>query len=100
MGLSGVFAYSASLLSVGYSEIIENTWFLNRSPSGSHLNSIGWSDSPVVENRFRAFALPLLTGAATPSQQNLAGNTGDYEEHKILGESGSRYSRGGIRRTD
>ena len=58
---------------------------------------IGWFDSPAVENRFRASALPLLTGAATPSQQNLAGKTGDYEKHKISGESGSWYSRGGIR---
>jgi hypothetical protein len=28
-------------------------------------------------------------GAATPSQQNFQGNTEDYEEDKIFGESGS-----------
>jgi hypothetical protein len=44
--------------------------FLSRFSAEYHLNSIGWSDSPAVENRFRASALPLLTGAATPSQQN------------------------------
>ena len=75
--------------------------FLNRSSDESHLIDIdfdiGWFDSPAVENRFRASALPLLTGAATPSQQNLAGKTGDYEKHKISGESGSWYSGGGIR---
>ena len=49
---------------------IENTRFLSRLLTECHLNSIGWADSPAVENRFRAFALPLLTGAATPSQQN------------------------------
>ena len=58
-----------------------HTAFLNRSSDDSHLIDIdfdiGWFDSPAVENRFRASALPLLTGAATPSQQNLAGKTGE-----------------------
>jgi hypothetical protein len=49
---------------------VENTWFLSRLLVECHLNSIGWFDSPYFGTRFRAFASPLLIGAATPSQQN------------------------------
>jgi hypothetical protein len=54
---------------------------------GRHLISIGWSNLPAVENRFRQ-------SSATPSHSDslsaeLSGRTGDYEEHKILGETGS-----------
>ena len=48
---------------------METHGFLSRSSTECHLNTIGWSDSPAVENRFRVSALPLFTGAATPSQQ-------------------------------
>jgi hypothetical protein len=59
-----------------------------------HLIIVSWSESPAVENRFRASALPL-----SPVQRFLLGRnskrkTGDYEEYKICGESESwRHSR-------
>jgi hypothetical protein len=49
-----------------------------------HLNSIGWSDSPVLEIRFRVSALPLLTGAATPSQQKFRATQETMKNTKFL----------------
>lgn len=73
---------------------------LSRSWTGSHLNSIGWSDSPAVENRLRASALPLVTRSSDSFSAELPGNKGDYEEHQISGEGDSWHSRRGIRAAD
>jgi hypothetical protein len=58
--------------------------FLSRSSAECHLNSIGWFDSPAVENRLRPSALPLLTGAATPSQQNFQATQETMKNTKFL----------------
>jgi len=71
--------------------------FLSRSWIGGHLNSIGWSDSPAVEKRLRAFALLLLTRSRESFSAELPGNKGDYEEHQIFGEGDSWHSRRGVR---
>jgi hypothetical protein len=73
---------------------------LKRFSTGCHLSRIGWSDSPAVENRLRASALPLLTRCSDSLSAELPGSTGDYEEHKISGEGDSWHSAHGIRAAD
>src|SRR2546425_13074890 len=74
--------------------------FLNRFSTECHLNSIGWSDSPIFRNSVPRIRVTPSHRCSDSLSVELPGNTGDYEEYKICRESGSWYSRRGIRATD
>ena len=58
--------------------------FLSRSWIGCHLNSIGWSDSPAVKKRLRAFAYPFCPDRASLSQQNFQATKETMKNTKFL----------------